>query len=181
MSAFWQQEIQPRFWADIFYTTYTTVRTAVLTPIIMLLVFTVLRLAGQRSLTESTLFNKITLVALGSLVGGTALRPNTPLVSVAIATVIIVGFTVAVNHIYMRGWIPGAALRAHPILLWVNGETAAVIGTPAAARDSCCNCAWQVVHVPTAGWHDHKLIIARHPGICLMYRSHSWHLAPMTC
>jgi hypothetical protein len=50
--------MSPEAWADIFYTTFTTVRTAVLTPLIMLVVFVVLRLAGQRSLTEQTLLNR---------------------------------------------------------------------------------------------------------------------------
>lgn len=124
LAAYWQQGMDADLWVDIWYTTFTTVRTAVLTPCIMLLVFTVLRLAGQRSLAEQTLFNKIAVVALGSLVGGAALRPNTPLVAVAIATVIIVGFSVAVNAIYMRGWIPGTILRPHPTLVWVDGEHA---------------------------------------------------------
>jgi hypothetical protein len=56
--ALWRQGMSPEAWADIFYTTFTTVRTAVITPIIMLVVFIVLRLAGQRSLTEQTLFNR---------------------------------------------------------------------------------------------------------------------------
>jgi hypothetical protein len=76
LAAFWQQGMDADLWVDNWYTTFTTVRTAVLTPCIMLLVFTVLRLAGQRSLAEQTLFNKISVVALGSLVGGTALRPG---------------------------------------------------------------------------------------------------------
>jgi hypothetical protein len=50
--------MRPDLWSDIFYTTFTTVRSAVLTPLVMLVVFAVLRLAGQRSLTEQTLFNR---------------------------------------------------------------------------------------------------------------------------
>jgi hypothetical protein len=50
--------MSPELWGDIFYTTFTTVRAAVITPLVMLVVFAVLRLAGQRSLTEQTLFNR---------------------------------------------------------------------------------------------------------------------------
>lgn len=65
---------------------------------------------------------RLTLVALGSLVSGAALRPNTPLLSVVICAVVVIGFTVAVNNAYARGWIPGRLLRPQPILLWVDGE-----------------------------------------------------------
>jgi hypothetical protein len=122
LTAFWQQGMDAELWGDIWYTTFTTVRTAILTPCIMLLVFTVLRLAGHRSLAESTLFNKISVVALGSLVGGAALRPNTPIAAVAVATVIIIGVSVVVSILYMWGWIPGCVLRPQPILVWVDGE-----------------------------------------------------------
>jgi hypothetical protein len=61
-------------------------------------------------------------VALGSLVASSALRPNTPLVAVVIATAVIIGFTVAVNNAYARGWISGNVLRPLPMLLWVNGK-----------------------------------------------------------
>jgi len=64
-------------------------------------------------------------VAIGSLVGGAALRPNTPLVSILVATVIIIGFTVAVNKAHSRGWIPGALLKPRAVLLWVNGASLA--------------------------------------------------------
>jgi hypothetical protein len=56
--AYWQLGLSPELWADLFYTTFTTVRSAVLNPIIMLVVFLMLRLAGQRGLTEQTLFNR---------------------------------------------------------------------------------------------------------------------------
>jgi hypothetical protein len=65
---------------------------------------------------------RITLVALGSLVGGVALRPNTPLVAMVVSAVVIVGFTVAINNTFAKGWIPGELLRPQPILLWVDGE-----------------------------------------------------------
>jgi len=61
MSAFWQQGMGNGLWADTFFTTFTTVRTAILTPVIMIMVFTLLRLAGQKSLTEQTLFNRYML------------------------------------------------------------------------------------------------------------------------
>jgi hypothetical protein len=72
---------------------------------------------------------RLTLVALGSLVSSAALRPNTPLASVVICTVVIVVVNLAVNEGYARGWIPHDVLRSHPILLWVNGEVDVQRGT----------------------------------------------------
>ena len=59
MSAAWEaQSLTPTLWTDFFHTTYTTVRTAIMTPILVAFMFAVLRLAGPRTLTQATLFNK---------------------------------------------------------------------------------------------------------------------------
>lgn len=42
----------------MFYTQYTTVRTAIMTPFLVAFIFVVLRVAGTRTLTQATLFNK---------------------------------------------------------------------------------------------------------------------------
>jgi hypothetical protein len=50
--------LTPEIWHTIFHTKYTTVRTAILTPIMVAFMFVALRLAGPRTLTQSTLLNK---------------------------------------------------------------------------------------------------------------------------
>lgn len=55
----WQADsLTPDIWQAYFYTTYTTVRTAITTPIVVAFMFAVLRLAGPRTLTQATLMNK---------------------------------------------------------------------------------------------------------------------------
>jgi uncharacterized membrane protein YcaP (DUF421 family) len=114
--------LSPELWEAMFYTKYTTVRTVIMTPILVVFVFAVLRLGGTRTLTQATLFNKIVLVAIGSLVGSVALRPNTPLTSTVIGTFIIVGLTMVMDTAYAMGLIPGSFLHCRPILLYANGE-----------------------------------------------------------
>jgi hypothetical protein len=59
MSAAWRAMVmEPHLWKALFYTTFTTVRTALITPILVLTVFAVLRLSGTRTLSQSMLFNK---------------------------------------------------------------------------------------------------------------------------
>ena len=62
------------------------------------------------------------LVAVGTLVGSVALRPNSPLTSTAIATLVIVGITLLVDVAYAFGWIPGGFVHAQPVLLCANGK-----------------------------------------------------------
>lgn len=50
--------LKPKLWEVMFYSTYTTVRTAIMTPILVVFIFVVLRVAGARTLTQATLFNK---------------------------------------------------------------------------------------------------------------------------
>lgn len=65
---------------------------------------------------------RIVLVAVGSLVGSVALRPNTPLVALVIGTLIIVGTALVVDAAYARGWLPASLVHARPILLYADGE-----------------------------------------------------------
>jgi hypothetical protein len=59
MSQAWQAStLIPALWESYFYTTFTTVRTAIMTPFLCIFIFTVLRLAGARTLTQATLFNE---------------------------------------------------------------------------------------------------------------------------
>lgn len=114
--------LSPEQWEAMFYSKYTTVRTAIMTPILVVFIFAVLRLAGARTLTQATLFNKIVLVAIGTLVGSVALRPNTPLTSTVIGTSIIVGLSLLIDTAYAMGIIPGCLLHVRPILLYANGK-----------------------------------------------------------
>jgi len=51
---------------------------------------------------------RIVLVAVGTLVGSVALRPNTPLTATVIATFVIVGMTMVIDAAYALGWIPAS-------------------------------------------------------------------------
>lgn len=62
------------------------------------------------------------MVALGSLVGSVALRPNSPLTAVVIATVIIFLSALVIDAGHAWGIIPGFLLHPTPTLLFVDGE-----------------------------------------------------------
>lgn len=61
-------------------------------------------------------------MAVGSLVGSVALRPNSPLTSTVIATSIIVASALVVDLGYAWGLIPANVVQARPVLLYANGE-----------------------------------------------------------
>jgi hypothetical protein len=59
MSQTWRQNsLTGDLWESMFFTLYTTVRTAIITPILVVLIFCTLRLSSTRTLTQATLFNK---------------------------------------------------------------------------------------------------------------------------
>lgn len=59
MSQAWRQNsLDAQLWESMFFTTYSTVRTAIVTPILVVFIFLVLRLAGVRTMTQATLFNR---------------------------------------------------------------------------------------------------------------------------
>lgn len=60
-------------------------------------------------------------VAIGSLVGSVALRPNSPLTATVIATFIIVGSALVVDLAYAYGIIPPGLVHVKPVLLYANG------------------------------------------------------------
>lgn len=123
MSAAWMKSgLDAHLWESMFYTTYTTVRTTILTPILVVIMFTALRLGGARTLTQSTLFNRIVSVAIGSLVGSSALRPNTPLTAAVIAIIVIIGSSLLVGTLYSHGLLPSEFVHARPTLLYANGK-----------------------------------------------------------
>jgi hypothetical protein len=62
------------------------------------------------------------MVAVGTLVGSVARRPNTPMTAVVIATLIIVGMALLIDAAYSSGWLPGYIVHPRPVLLYVNGE-----------------------------------------------------------
>ncbi|WIA32315.1 hypothetical protein OEZ86_003155 [Tetradesmus obliquus] len=120
-TAWRENQLSPDLWQAMFYTKYTTVRTAVITPILVVFMFVVLRAAGTRTLTQATLFNRIVSVAVGSLVGSVALRPNTPLTSTVIGTCIIVGAALLVDVAYAYKLLPASVVQAEPVLVYVDG------------------------------------------------------------
>lgn len=61
-------------------------------------------------------------MAVGSLVGSVALRPNTPLTATVIGTIIIVGMALLVDAAYAWGLIPASVVHARPLLLYADGE-----------------------------------------------------------
>lgn len=61
-------------------------------------------------------------MAVGSLVGSVALRPNTPLTATVIGIIIIVGMALLVDAAYAWGLIPGSVVHARPLLLYADGE-----------------------------------------------------------
>lgn len=80
------------------------------------------------SCADTLLACRLVLVAVGTLLGGVALRPTTPLTATVVATLIIVGFAMVVDAAYTRGWIPGWVVHATPILLYANGAHHAAAG-----------------------------------------------------
>lgn len=65
-------------------------------------------------------------VAVGSLVGSVALRPNSPLAATVIATLIIVGSALVVDLAYAYGIIPPGLVHVKPVLLYANGGSTAL-------------------------------------------------------
>lgn len=61
-------------------------------------------------------------MAVGTLVGSVALRPNTPLTAMVIGTLVIVTVALLVDWLYARGWLPGSLVHAKPILLYADGK-----------------------------------------------------------
>jgi hypothetical protein len=68
---------------------------------------------------------RIVLVAVGSLVGGVALRPGTPLTAALIAIVMILGMTLIADAAYAWGWLPAGVVHARPLLMYADGKASA--------------------------------------------------------
>lgn len=81
---------------------------------------------------------RIVLVAVGSLVGGVALRPTTPLAATVIATAVIVGMALLVDAAYTRGWVPASLVHPRPLLVYADGETCCGGHTDAATPQLVC-------------------------------------------
>ncbi|WIA12169.1 hypothetical protein OEZ85_012241 [Tetradesmus obliquus] len=121
-TAAWRaNELSPDLWQSLFYTKFTTVRTAVLTPIIVVFMFVLLRVGGSRTLTQTTLLNRIFSVAVGSLVGSAALRPTTPITATVIGAGIIMGAALLVDVAYAYKLLPASWVHPGPVLVYVDG------------------------------------------------------------
>jgi uncharacterized membrane protein YcaP (DUF421 family) len=63
------------------------------------------------------------VVALGSVAGGAPLRPNTPLVAMVIAVLVLMFSALLVDVAYAYGWAPPKLVVGKPTLLYANGES----------------------------------------------------------
>uniref|UniRef100_A0A383VYK1 YetF C-terminal domain-containing protein n=1 Tax=Tetradesmus obliquus TaxID=3088 RepID=A0A383VYK1_TETOB len=76
---------------------------------------------GSRTLTQTTLLNRIFSVAVGSLVGSAALRPTTPITATVIGAGIIMGAALLVDVAYAYKLLPASWVHPGPVLVYVDG------------------------------------------------------------
>ena len=116
-------------WKDMFYTTFTTVRTAIVAPLTFLVMLIAMRVRGRRGLANVTLVDQLTNLALGSLISSAPLRPNSPVIAIFIQ----LGFVFAAQQfvIYLSYWTsersPSPLVDPKPMLLVANGMPVEVI------------------------------------------------------
>lgn len=80
----------------------------------------------------SACLHGIVMVAIGTLVGSVALRPNTPMTAVVIATFIIVGMALLIDAAHSSGWLPGYMVHPRPVMPTVSiGLGLDALGAPA--------------------------------------------------
>lgn len=109
-------------WVTLWYTTYTTVRTAILTPLLYVIMVAAIRLTGSRAMAGITLFDRLAIVAMGSMLASTALRPTTPLVTYIMAVFIILLLQMAVDVLLYYKVFSLHFLLAKPRLIIANGH-----------------------------------------------------------
>lgn len=123
----WQAESmsegpQGLLWESLWYTGYTTIRTVILTPICYLIMVAAVRMTGLRAMAGITLFDRLAIVAMGSLLASSSLRPTTPLLAYVLAVTLILGMQLLVAWLMYFKVISENFLQPCPQLVVHNGH-----------------------------------------------------------
>lgn len=106
----------------MFYSEFTTVRAAILMPILMLYLLVISRITSVRGINDSTTFNKIITFGLGAFITTAPLRASTPLATAIVGITILNVLNLLINMLYFYGVLPQHSIAAKPTLLVARGE-----------------------------------------------------------
>lgn len=139
----WQEDLSAGsgLWRSIFWAEFTTVRTAILMPILVLYLLVLMRLVSVRGDSESTLLNRIGLTAFGAFIATAPLRASTPLVTAVVGITTLSLMNLLLNGLNYAGILPSILLAPKPTLLVAHGVSCGV-GQGRVGKDISSPLAW---------------------------------------